>query len=106
MGIEVSEDDLMGHYAEVGRCLEAAFNSLHTDLGRQDDLPPRRFREEAVRSGPYRGSTAAEDEYMKMLDEYYELSGWDPTTGRPTLEHLERIGLWDVAEWLRVAGRT
>jgi hypothetical protein len=35
-----------------------------------------------------------------MLDEFYELWGWDKKTGRQTREGLERIGLQDVADKL------
>ena len=103
MGIEASAEDLMDHYAAAGRDLERAFNVLHADAGREGDLPPRRFRQEKVMTGPYRGFRADEDEYNAMLDEFYGLSGWDVGTGNPTPERLEAMGLDDVAERLRAA---
>jgi aldehyde:ferredoxin oxidoreductase len=33
----------------------------------------------------------------RMLDEFYELKGWDKRTGIPTKEKLLRMGLEDVA---------
>ncbi len=39
-----------------------------------------------------------------MLDEYYQLWGWDPKTGMQTREGLEKIGLEDVAEKLAREG--
>ena len=99
-GLPVAEEDLMEHYAVIGRNLEKAFNALHTNLSREDDLPPERFRREAVRKGPYQGTTADEQEFNAMLDEFYELWGWDGTTGLQTREGLEKIGLPDVAEML------
>jgi aldehyde:ferredoxin oxidoreductase len=100
MGLSVTEEDLMERYAAVGRNLEKAFNSLHTDLTREDDLPPQRFRQEEVQSGPYKGFKADEEQYNAMLDEFYDLWGWDKTTGMQTREGLEKIGLKDVADRL------
>ena len=106
MGIDASAEDLMEHYAVAGRDLERAFNALHVDASRSSDLPPLRFREEAVQTGPYRGFVADEAQYEAMLNEFYELSGWDVGTGSPTPERLERSGFGDVAEKLRaVRGR-
>lgn len=34
---------------------------------------------------------------QKLLDKYYEMSGWDPATGRPLRARLEALGLGDVA---------
>jgi len=39
-----------------------------------------------------------------LLDEFYELRGWDKTTGRPTREKLEELGLKDVADELEKLG--
>lgn len=33
MGIDLTEEELMNHYAVIGRNLEKAFNTLHTDNG-------------------------------------------------------------------------
>jgi aldehyde:ferredoxin oxidoreductase len=103
MGLQVTEKDLMDQYAAVGRNLEKAFNALHTNLPRRDDLPPQRFREEEVKTGPYKGFKADEREYNAMLDEFYRLWGWDENTGRQSRACLEKIGLKDVAE--KLAGK-
>ncbi|MBI2980481.1 MAG: hypothetical protein HYY41_06655 [Chloroflexi bacterium] len=44
------------------------------------------------------------EDYDKMLDEYYRLHGCDLTTGIPTREKLESLGLKDVAEDLARRG--
>jgi len=47
---------------------------------------------EAPPGGVAKGQTVAP--YLKdMLREYYELMGWDPETGKPRQETLERLGL-------------
>jgi aldehyde:ferredoxin oxidoreductase len=104
MGLPVTEEDLMEHFAVVGRNLEKAFNGLHTDLRREDDLPPQRFRQEEVKTGAYRGFKADEGQFNSMLDEFYRLWGWDPKTGMQTREGLEKIGLQDIAEKLARKG--
>ena len=38
--------------------------------------------------------------FARLLDEYYELRGWDPATGLPAREKLEALGLSDVAAQL------
>jgi aldehyde:ferredoxin oxidoreductase len=43
--------------------------------------------------------------FQGLLDKYYELSGWDPTTGWPARPKLEELGLGDVADRLAEAGR-
>jgi aldehyde:ferredoxin oxidoreductase len=105
LGLPVTEKDLMDHYAAVGRNLEKAFNTLHTDLSREDDLPPKRYRQEEIKTGPYKGFKADEEQYNAMLDEFYNLWGWDQKTGMQTREGLEKIGLKDVADKLSRQGK-
>jgi aldehyde:ferredoxin oxidoreductase len=66
-------------------------------LTREDDVLPRRFLEEPLPegSGPSTGSVL---ELEPMLDEYYEVRGWDVETGLPTRETLERLGLMAFPE--------
>ena len=51
MGLDLTEEELMNHYAVIGRNLEKAFNALHTNMSREDDLPPKRFLKEEIKSG-------------------------------------------------------
>ncbi|MEM2986927.1 MAG: aldehyde ferredoxin oxidoreductase C-terminal domain-containing protein, partial [Nitrososphaerota archaeon] len=37
------------------------------------------------------------EKFKKLLNEYYELRGWDIETGRPKSEKLIQLGLKDVA---------
>ncbi len=70
------------------------------DFGRKYDLIPSRWMEEPLPSGPFRGHYIDSGDYMKMLDWYYELRGWDKETGLPTVRKLEELGLSDVAREL------
>ena len=105
MGLNLNEEELLDHYAAIGKNLEKAFNALHTTMSREEDMPPKRFREEEVKSGPYKGFKIEENEYNEMLDEFYELSGWDKKTGMQTRAGLEKLGLKDIAEKIAKQGK-
>jgi len=83
--------------------LEKAFNVLHANLGRKDDYPPERCLKEPVKSGRYKGFTLSRQKYDKMLDEYYQLHGWDSDSGLQTGKCLENLNLADVADDLKRA---
>ncbi len=84
--------------------VEKAFNILHAGLGRKDDYPPERCLQEPV-TGPLAGFKLSKEEYDKLLDSYYTLHGWDPTTGMPDRASLESLDLADVADRLESAGK-
>jgi aldehyde:ferredoxin oxidoreductase len=62
---------------------------------RADDQLPERIVKEAVPSGPIKGQVLTQDMYESMLDEYYEVRGWD-TDGVPTQETLNNLGLQEI----------
>ena len=61
-------------------------------IGRADDTLPRRFLEEPA-GPPDSPSAGSIVELEPMLDEYYAARGWDVTTGLPTRQRLEELGL-------------
>lgn len=68
--------------------LERLFNQA-AGLGRADDaLPPRMLREPLTKAMAAGHVVPLE----QMLDEYYQLRGWDPA-GRPTAERLAQLSL-------------
>lgn len=85
--------------------IEKAFNTLHANFSRKDDFPPIRYMTEPIRSGPYATQVLSENEWNRMLDEYYTLEGWDPATGQQTEAGLLALGLSGVAEKLKQHGR-
>ena len=56
---------------------------------------------------PYEGTRRAVDrvKFAALLDEYFELRGWDVETGSPTREKLEQLDLSDVADELSKLGK-
>jgi aldehyde:ferredoxin oxidoreductase len=59
---------------------------------RKDDLIPERFRTEKMPEGQAKGRVVSDEIYNTMLDEYYEVRGWDKE-GRPTKERLHKLNL-------------
>jgi aldehyde:ferredoxin oxidoreductase len=89
---------------ELLQNLERSFNVLHAGFGRADDIPPRKFTDISVSEGPYKGEKLDISKWNQMLDEYYELHGWDKVTGWPTKEILLRLGLDNVVDKLAKSG--
>ncbi len=104
LGLDLSEEELF-LIARRSYNLEKAFNTLHVGLVRRDDYPPPRFFKEPIKAGPYKGCRCREEEWDRMLDDFYDLHGWDRETGWQTKTSLEAMGLYGVAEALSKAGR-
>jgi aldehyde:ferredoxin oxidoreductase len=103
-GRETTGDELMTAGERIHN-IEKAFNTLHTGFGRKDDYPPTRFLEEPISTGPLQGELLHEDKWGEMLDEYYELHGWDKETSWQTKRSLENLQLGEVADELEKAGK-
>jgi len=59
-----------------------------------------RIMDEPVPSGPLKGKRLDKKKFNEMLDDYYDIVGWDKKTGIPTRKTLEDLGLTDVADEL------
>ncbi|MCL6581941.1 MAG: aldehyde ferredoxin oxidoreductase C-terminal domain-containing protein, partial [Firmicutes bacterium] len=98
-GVNVTADEIM----EAGRrivTVERAFNARE-GYDRSGDLLPWRIMNEKLTVGPHKEQHVNSPEEMNaMLDNYYELHGWDLKTGNPTRETLEFLGLASVADEL------
>jgi aldehyde:ferredoxin oxidoreductase len=85
--------------------LEKAFNLRFTNFDRKDDMPTARDLSEPIPSGNLKGWKLDIDKYNKMLDEYYDLHGWDRTTSYPKRDTLIDLGLQDAAADLEKIGK-
>ena len=103
-GRDDSWEDLLVKSERIWNLTRAFAVREREDFGRKDDWPPGRFYEEPVPDGPLAGFGITEQDLNTLLDEYYELRGWD-VNGRPKEETLTRLGLEDVATELREMGR-
>jgi aldehyde:ferredoxin oxidoreductase len=79
--------------------------TVREGLTRRDDDWPKRFYTEPMPEGPAKGRVLSRKEIDDILDEYYELRGWDKTTGIPTRNKLNDLGLQDVAADLKRLGK-
>jgi aldehyde:ferredoxin oxidoreductase len=76
--------------------LTRAFN-VREGKSRKDDYLPPRFAENML-SGASAEQRITKEDLDKMLDEYYELRGWDKRTGIPTAAKLISLDLGYIAE--------
>jgi aldehyde:ferredoxin oxidoreductase len=89
-GWDVTVDELL----EVGeRAVNMArvFNVREGFDRRQDKLPERLHM--PLEGGPLTGVSIDREEFEAAISALYTLKGWDPETGAPTSETLERLGL-------------
>lgn len=96
-GLDFTLKEAMNVGARLGT-LDRAFN-VREGFRRKDDSVPRRMKEEPVGAQFY-GPLKQED-FDKMLDEYYEFQGWDKKTSIPTKKILEELGLSYVVDDLK-----
>ena len=61
-------------------------------LSRKDDSLPKRVLFEPMPDGPAKGKRITQEGFDKMLDEYYEIRGWD-RNGIPTETTLSEYGI-------------
>jgi aldehyde:ferredoxin oxidoreductase len=98
-GLELKPRQLMKTGERIFNLMKAY--NVRAGMTRKDDDYPARFYEEPITGGPFKGETMLSRENMiKMLDEYYEVRGWDIKTSIPTKEKLIELGLEDVVKTL------
>jgi len=95
-GVRLSEEEIMRVGERINN-LERAFN-VRQGLTSSDDTLPERFLKEPLPEGPNKGQVC---ELQPMLEEYYELRGWN-NTGVPMRDKLAQLHLSDVADELCV----
>ena len=103
-GWETSVEDLK-RMAEKQLNLEKALNLRFTNFDRKDDMPTPRDLSEPIPTGPAAGWKMDPEKYNRMLDEYYDIHGWDRETSFPTRETLVNLGLEYVADDLEKIGK-
>ena len=95
------------HLIEAGRRvwnLEKVWVTMQGQT-KADDYPPSRFFDETVefmRPGrsPVEYPSFPRETFERMLTRYYKSHGWDPNTGCPTTETLDRLDLdWVIDDY-------
>jgi len=80
MNKKFTKEDLVKTGEEINN-LCRAFN-IREGITKKDDHLPKWFITEPIKKGAYDGKTVSEQDFEKMLDEYYRLRRWD-TNGKP-----------------------
>ncbi|MCD4721397.1 MAG: aldehyde ferredoxin oxidoreductase family protein [Desulfobacula sp.] len=88
-GWTITEGDLQT-VAERAWNLTRLFNARE-GFTRQDDTLPERLFTQGSTKGPSKGEVMDRASFDKMLDEYYDLVGWDKATGIPGEEKLKEL---------------
>jgi aldehyde:ferredoxin oxidoreductase len=90
-GIQTTPEELMRIGGNIFTVLKAY--TVREGLTRKDDTLPERFFTETLADGPNKGAVLSKEEIDKLLDEYYELRGWDKETSIPSKKKLAELGL-------------
>lgn len=83
--------------------MERAIN-LRLGVRRKDDTLPERFFKETIPTGPSKGVKLDKKKFERMVDEYYDLRGWDKKTGFIAEEKLEELEMDDILSALESEG--
>jgi len=84
-GIELSLEELLNIGDRVWN-MTRLFN-IREGFERKHDSIPQRFLKEPVPGGAQKGQIISEDDLNSLLNDYYQLRGWD-SNGRPENEKL------------------
>jgi len=102
-GIEMDEEG-MRKISDRIWCLERAF-IVREGITRKDDVLIGRYTDEPVRGGSLDGFIHDQEKWDRLLDEYYDLCGFDKESGVPTRAKLESLDLEGVADELERMGK-
>ena len=103
-GVETSEEDLFAAARRV-LTLERAF-AVMGGIRRKDDTLPKRMFEQEISGGFFKGQKLDREKFEKMLDEYYDVCGWD-ADGIPKTDTFQKLDMQREGETFseRIKGR-
>ncbi len=76
---------------ERNNTLARVFNNREGFTPADDTLPQRLH--EGIGNGPLKGERVDPDQFLAARRVYYQMAGWDPDTGKPTVAKLAELGL-------------
>lgn len=97
IGVKLTGDEIYTA-GERGVNIQKAFNS-RLGLTRKDDTLCRRWMDEPMAEGTYKGIKCS-DSLEIAKDDYYQWRGWDLTTGLQTRKKLEELDMMDIVKVL------
>ncbi|MDK1081196.1 MAG: aldehyde ferredoxin oxidoreductase family protein [Anaerolineae bacterium] len=90
-GWDVTMDELL-ELGERRVNMLRAFNARE-GIGREQDTLPEKMFKKALKGGRTDNVKVDRAEWKGMMDTYYRLSEWDLTTGNPSQDKLESLGI-------------
>jgi len=103
-GFDFSWEDMLKTAERVWNLTRCFWAREFADFGRSWDKPPARFLEDPVTNGPTKGAKMSPEDVERLLDDYYQLRGWN-SNGIPIEDKLKELGLEWVVEDLKKRGR-
>ena len=103
-GFDLSWEDMLKVAERVWNLTRCFWLREYPDFGRSWDKPPARFLEDPITNGPTKGAKMSPADVERLLDDYYQLRGWN-SNGIPTEGKLKELGLEWVVEDLKKRGR-
>ncbi len=102
IGAATGWDYTVAEFRESGERVYNLVRALCAREGvtRESDTLPGRLMEDQLPNGPAQGMVIDRETLEMLKDTYYDLRGWDPTTGVPTPERLLSLGLGDLVSEL------
>jgi aldehyde:ferredoxin oxidoreductase len=97
-GVETDEKAMLTATARIYN-VERAF-LVREGMTRKDDVLGGKWGSEPIPDGPCKGERIDPEKFDKLLDEYYQVRGWD-SMGIPTAATLSALGLEDIAEEIK-----
>lgn len=85
--------------------LRRAIMVLRENRQRGDDDIGQAWFERLIGGSESLSQPLDRNKWEALIDRYYSLRGWNVSTGRPTREKLEELGMREVADTLQSAGR-
>jgi len=100
-GLEMAWDDLNVIADRVFNLTRAFWiREYGKSWSRDMDVPPARWFEDPLTTGPFKGAKLNRKKYDAMLQMYYRKRGWDER-GIPTRTTFKKLGLTDVVNQLK-----
>jgi aldehyde:ferredoxin oxidoreductase len=97
-GTEINENELRKRTEAIFN-LERALQVRNYGRSRKDDLAIIPYFEtpENIIGPSGKRESLDREKFIRLMDKYYQLRGWDPENGWPTEAKLKELGLADVA---------
>jgi aldehyde:ferredoxin oxidoreductase len=90
VGFEMTDRDLYALGERVYTTERLFIN--REGISRKDDYLPDLYFNQPIPGGPTKGEYIEKEKFEMLLDDYYQLHGWNPE-GIPTMETVNRLNL-------------